>query len=195
MFTATSAVEAQLFRWYLQMFLDIIKKHSSKLKIISNQIQEFFLASLKVLAAESNGIRAFWDIADEGGLIRRGTCSVFHLNSSEISMSIEKGKKSLRRSTIPGFHDTNETYNAHKWKPHTIRRRIFEKSEEKSLELYLSFDFITVKIFYYNYVSMHVAKDIKMTFCQSCVNHAAQIYCVWTEKNEFIKTENTFGNK
>ena len=42
---------------------------------------------------------------------------------------------------------------------------------------------------------MQVAKDIKMTFCQSCVNHGAQIYCLWTEKNEFIKTKNTFGEQ
>lgn len=42
---------------------------------------------------------------------------------------------------------------------------------------------------------MQVAKDIKMTFCQFCVNHGVQIYCLWTEKNEFIKTKNTFGEQ
>ena len=42
---------------------------------------------------------------------------------------------------------------------------------------------------------MKVTNDIESTFCQPCTKYRSEVNCRVTEKDELIKTQNTFREK
>ena len=84
----------------------------------------------------------------------------------------------MKLISVPSFYEIKGRFSARKRITLAIRETL-----ETSLDGSLEIDF------------MKVTNDIESTFCQPCTKYRSEVNCRVTEKDELIKTQNTFREK
>ena len=84
----------------------------------------------------------------------------------------------MKLISVPSFYEIKGRFSARK-RITLATRETLETSLDGSLEI----DF------------MKVTNDIESTFCQPCTKYRSEVNCRVTEKDELIKTQNTFREK